>query len=50
MDFDLQVEFDYDAFEQETYEAARVIFPMLQRERSDETFYTFNFDTGQLIQ
>ncbi|MCY3781604.1 MAG: DUF4303 domain-containing protein [Chloroflexi bacterium] len=50
MDFDLNVEFNYDAFEQATYEAARVIFPMLQRERSDETFYTFNFDTGQLVQ
>ena len=48
MSFDLTIDFDFDAFEAEVYAAARAVFSELQRERRDETFYTFNFLMGQV--
>ena len=50
MDIKLEIDFDFDAFEEEVYEAARVVFRKLQQDRSDETFYTFNFVTGDVMQ
>ena len=44
----LTIDFDFDAFEEEMYDAARAVFAELQRERRDETFYTFNFLMGQV--
>lgn len=46
----LQIDFDFDAFEQATYEAARVFFRKLQMDRSDETFYSFSFLLGQVTE
>ena len=48
MDSNLTIDFDFDAFEEEVYAAARLVFTELQRERRDETFYTFNFLMGQV--
>ena len=48
MSFDQKIDFDFDAFEAEVYVAARAVFSELQRERRDETFYTFNFLLGQV--
>ena len=50
MSFNITVDFDFDAFEAEVYAAARAVFSELQRERRDETFYTFNFCTGDVMQ
>ena len=44
------IDFDFEAFENAIYEAARLVFPNVQRDRSDETFYTFNFATGDTTQ
>lgn len=48
MEINLTIDFDFDAFEAEVYAAARAVFTELQRERRDETFYTFNFLMGQV--
>ena len=43
-----EIDFDFDAFEAEVYAAARAVFSELQRERRDESFYTFIFLMGQV--
>ncbi len=50
MNINLTIDFDFDAFEAEVYTAARVVFAKLQRDYSNETFYTFNFVTGDVMQ
>ena len=50
MSFDLTIDFDFDAFEAEVYTAARNVFLKLQQEYSNETFYTFNLVTGNILQ
>lgn len=50
MRFNISVGMDFDDFENEVYAAACVMFAKLQRDRSDETFYTFNFCTGDVMQ
>lgn len=50
MSFNFKVSMDFDAFEEEVFAASRVLFAKLQQERSDETFYTFNFCTGDVMQ
>ena len=50
MCIDLTIDFDFDAFEAEVYEAAHVVFAKLQRDYSNETFYTFNFCVGDVMQ
>ena len=50
MSFDQTIDFDFDAFEAEVYGAARATFGKLQREYSNETFYTFNLVTGNVLQ
>lgn len=50
MSFDLTIDFDFDAFEEEVFAAARAVFDEIQQERRDETFYTFNFVTGDVMQ
>ncbi len=44
-----KIDFDFDVFEQLTYEAAHAIFLKLQQDRHQETFYTFNFLTGDIM-
>ena len=50
MSMNLTIDFDFDAFEEEVFAAARVVFAELQRERRAESFYTFNFVTGDVMQ
>lgn len=50
MSIDLTIDFDFDAFEAEVYAAARAVFAKLQRDYSNETFYTFNLVTGDVMQ
>ena len=50
MSFDLKIDFDFDVFEAEVYDAARNVFLKLQRDYSSETFYTFNLVTGDVSQ
>ena len=50
MDFNFTISTDFDALEEEVYGAARAMFAKLQRDRSDETFYTFNLCTGDVMQ
>lgn len=50
MSIDFTVDFDFDAFEDAVYEAARQVFAKLQRDFSNERFYTFNLVTGDVSQ
>lgn len=50
MGLDFTIDFDFDAFEEAVYDAARQIFAKLQQDRSTETFYTFNFVAGDVLQ
>lgn len=50
MSFKLTIDFDFDAFEGEVYAVARAVFTKLQRDYSNETFYTFNLVTGDVSQ
>ena len=50
MSIDFKVDFDFDAFEEAVHEAARQAFAKLQRDFSNEKFYTFNLVTGDVSQ
>ena len=47
---DFSIDFDFDAFEEASYEAAHEFFSKIQRDRSSEVFYTFNFMIGDVTQ
>lgn len=46
----VELGFDFGAFEEAVYTAAGAVFSKLQKDYSDETFYSFNLVTGDVSQ